>query len=61
MEKIAALEEFGRRLGFRVEGYYGSEGIMPPTSGHQLIVATIEKVTYKFVVIIDIFECCAGK
>lgn len=43
MEKVASLEEFGRILNFSVDGYYGSEGIMPPPPGNGICVATIEK------------------
>jgi len=43
-EKVNQLEEFGRRLGFRVDGYYGSEGLLPPSPGNHIIIATIEKV-----------------
>lgn len=43
-EKVSQLEEFGRRLSFRVDGYHGSEGVVPPPPGNQIMVATIEKV-----------------
>eukprot|EP01125_Pyxidicula_operculata_P007476 TRINITY_DN2542_c0_g1_i3.p1 TRINITY_DN2542_c0_g1~~TRINITY_DN2542_c0_g1_i3.p1 ORF type:complete len:468 (-),score=79.14 TRINITY_DN2542_c0_g1_i3:253-1656(-) len=42
-EKVQSLEEFGRKLSFQVEGYYGGEGVMPPPPGNQICVATIEK------------------
>jgi hypothetical protein len=43
MEKVTSLEEFGRLLSFNVDGYYASEGIMPPPPGNGVCVATIEK------------------
>lgn len=43
MEKAIGLEEFGRKLDFNVDGYYGCEGIMPPPPGNGACIATIEK------------------
>ena len=47
-EKAVSLDEFARRLGFRVEAYHGSEGTLPPTPGNHILVATIEKVERLF-------------
>ncbi|KYQ90890.1 hypothetical protein DLAC_07761 [Tieghemostelium lacteum] len=42
-EKARSLKEFGEKLSFPVDSYYGGEGTIPASPGHRMMVCTIEK------------------
>ncbi|PRP88310.1 hypothetical protein PROFUN_03419 [Planoprotostelium fungivorum] len=43
VEKVNQLAEFGRRLHFNVEGYYGGQGSFPLSHSTDVAICTIEK------------------